>query len=66
MSTPRRVVVIGGSDLGRQAIDLLQAAGEHEVVAVVDRELEVGTDTAGHAVLGTDEELAAHAKDDLR
>ena len=36
--------------------------GEHEVVDVVDREFEVGTDTAGCAVLGSDDALAAHAK----
>ena len=59
----RRAVVIGGSDLGRQVIDLLESVGEHEVVAVVDRELEVGTDAAGHPVLGSDEELALHAKE---
>ena len=31
-----RVVVVGGSDQGRQTIDILEAAGEHVVAGVVD------------------------------
>lgn len=48
-----RVVVVGGSDQGRQTIDVLRAAGEHEVVAVVDAGLTPGTRVSGVAVVET-------------
>ena len=48
----RRVLVIGGSDQGRQAIDVLDAGGDHEVVGVLDDHLAVGTELGGAPVLG--------------
>lgn len=56
-----RVLVIGGSDQGRQAIDVLECAGEHEVVGVLDRARAIGTEVSGHPVVGRDDELAAAA-----
>jgi sugar O-acyltransferase (sialic acid O-acetyltransferase NeuD family) len=52
------VVVIGGSDLGRQVIDAIAARGDHVVVGVLDRALPAGTEVAGHPVVGRDDELA--------
>lgn len=46
-----RVVVVGGSDQGRQTIDILEAAGEHVVAGVVDPGLAPGTVVAGHPVV---------------
>ena len=56
-----RVLVIGGSDQGRQALDVLQCAGQHEVVGVLDRGLPIGSEVNGHPVVGRDDELAAAA-----
>lgn len=53
-----RVVVVGGSDQGRQTIDVLEAAGVHTVAGVVDPGLEPGAVVAGHRVLDPTE-LAA-------
>lgn len=49
-----RVVVVGGSDQGRQTIDVLEAAGVHQVVGVLDTWLPVGTQVAGHEVVAPD------------
>lgn len=49
-----RVVVIGGSDQGRQTIDILVTAGEHEVVGVVDPALAVGSSVSGYQVVDPD------------
>ena len=57
----RRVLVVGGSDQGRQVIDVLQAGGEHIVVGIVDRALQIGTEVVGHRVVGPDTDLAACA-----
>ena len=46
-----RVVVVGGSDQGRQTIDVLEAAGMHEVVAVLDPALTTGATVSGHPVV---------------
>lgn len=53
-----RVLVVGGAGQGRQAIDVLEAAGEHEVIGVLDRALPHGQDVAGYPVLGSDDEVA--------
>lgn len=52
-----RVVVVGGSDQGRQVIDALSTAGDHEVVGVLDGNLAVGTRVAGVEVVGSTTEL---------
>lgn len=57
----RRLLVIGGSDQGRQAIDVLEAAATHEVVGVLDGNLAVGTDVGGYPVLGAADALGEHA-----
>lgn len=58
----QRVLVIGGSDQGRQAIDVLEAGGTHEVVGVLDRALPIGAEVGGHRVLGRDDELGTAAE----
>ena len=50
-----RVVVVGGSDQGRQTIDVLEAAGVHAVVAVLDPGRSAGTVVAGHPVVEPDD-----------
>ena len=57
----RRVLVIGGSDQGRQVIDVLEAAGEHVVAGIVDRALPIGSEVVGHVVVGSDTDLATCA-----
>jgi sugar O-acyltransferase (sialic acid O-acetyltransferase NeuD family) len=52
-----RVIVIGGSDQGRQVIDAVVARGFHTVVGVLDHALPRGANVAGVPVLGTDAEL---------
>ena len=58
-----RVLVVGGAGQGRQAIDVLEAAGVHDVVGVVDRALAPGSAVAGYPVLGGDDELARRAEE---
>jgi len=57
-----RVVVVGGADQGRQTIDVLEAAGVHQVVAVLDPALTTGTTVSGHPVIDPGD-LAAHGVD---
>ena len=45
-----RVVVIGGSDQGRQVIDALSTRADHDVVGVLDGNLDRGALVAGVAV----------------
>ena len=54
--------MIGGSDQGRQAIDVLDAGGDHEVVGVLDDHLAVGTEVGGAPVLGRADDLATCAR----
>jgi sugar O-acyltransferase (sialic acid O-acetyltransferase NeuD family) len=53
-----RIVVIGGSDQGRQVIDAIVARGFHTAVGVLDRALPRGELVAGVPVLGNDDDLA--------
>jgi sugar O-acyltransferase (sialic acid O-acetyltransferase NeuD family) len=55
----KRILVIGGSQQGRQAIDVIEERGTEEVVGVLDRALPAGSEVAGHPVLGRDDELRA-------
>jgi sugar O-acyltransferase (sialic acid O-acetyltransferase NeuD family) len=52
-----RVIVIGGSDQGRQAIDIIEEIGGMEVVGVLDQRAKNGDPVAGYPVLGSDEQL---------
>jgi sugar O-acyltransferase (sialic acid O-acetyltransferase NeuD family) len=56
-----RVIVIGGSDQGRQAIDIIEEGGGAEVVGVLDRRGARVDQVVGYPVLGSDDELAATA-----
>ncbi len=56
-----RVIVIGGSDQGRQVIDAILARGFHTAVGVLDRSLVRGTEVSGVPVLGADDELSVCA-----
>jgi sugar O-acyltransferase (sialic acid O-acetyltransferase NeuD family) len=56
-----RLIVIGGSDQGRQVLDAIVTGGAHEPVGVLDRSLARGDDVAGVPVLGTDADLVACA-----
>ena len=58
-----RVIVVGGSDQGRQVIDALRAGGVHTAVGVLDRALAPGDAVVGVPVLGADENLAGCAAD---
>jgi len=49
-----RIVVVGGSDQGRQTIDVLECAGLHTIVGVVDPSRPVGSTVAGHPVVAAD------------
>jgi sugar O-acyltransferase (sialic acid O-acetyltransferase NeuD family) len=57
-----RVAVVGGSDQGRQTIDVLESAGIHTVVAVIDPGLPSGSTVAGLPVVEPDD-VAAHGAD---
>jgi hypothetical protein len=57
----RRVIVIGGSDQGRQVVDVIEGVGAAEVVGVLDRRGVAGDQVVGYPVLGSDEELATTA-----
>jgi sugar O-acyltransferase (sialic acid O-acetyltransferase NeuD family) len=57
-----RVIVIGGSDQGRQVIDAIDARGDHAIVGVLDRSVPGASDVAGYPVLGRDDELRACAE----
>jgi len=52
-----RLLVIGGSDQGRQVLDALEAIGDHDVVGILDRDLAQDADVAGFPVVGRDDEL---------
>jgi sugar O-acyltransferase (sialic acid O-acetyltransferase NeuD family) len=56
-----RVIVIGGSDQGRQVLDAIRARGFHTAVGVLDGALRRGELVAGVPVLGRDAELASCA-----
>jgi sugar O-acyltransferase (sialic acid O-acetyltransferase NeuD family) len=56
-----RVIVIGGSDQGRQAIDIIEEGGGAEVIGVLDRRGARVDQVVGYPVLGSDDELAATA-----
>jgi len=56
-----RVIVIGGSDQGRQVIDAITARGDDTVVAILDRAMPRGSAVAGVPVIGTDDDLQAGA-----
>jgi sugar O-acyltransferase (sialic acid O-acetyltransferase NeuD family) len=56
-----RVIVIGGSDQGRQAIDIIEEVGATEVVGVLDRRCDDTDQVAGYPVLGSDDALAGAA-----
>jgi sugar O-acyltransferase (sialic acid O-acetyltransferase NeuD family) len=58
-----RIVVVGGSDQGRQVIDAVVAGGVAVVVGVLDRALAPGALVAGVPVLGSDDDLARCASD---
>jgi sugar O-acyltransferase (sialic acid O-acetyltransferase NeuD family) len=58
-----RVLVIGGSDQGRQVIDALSTSAENEVVGVLDGNLAVGTLVGGVTVVGSTGDLPACADD---
>jgi sugar O-acyltransferase (sialic acid O-acetyltransferase NeuD family) len=57
----QRVLVIGGSDQGRQAIDIIEELGGMEVAGVLDRRTGDNGLAAGYPLLGSDEDLAACA-----
>jgi sugar O-acyltransferase (sialic acid O-acetyltransferase NeuD family) len=56
-----RLLVIGGSDQGRQAIDVVEEMGGIEIVGVLDRRGHDSDLVAGYPLLGSDEELATCA-----
>ena len=56
-----RVIVIGGSDQGRQVLDAIVARGFHTAVGVLDRNLARGALVDGVPVLGSDDDLVACA-----
>jgi sugar O-acyltransferase (sialic acid O-acetyltransferase NeuD family) len=58
----KHLLVIGGSQQGRQAIDVVEERGTEEVVGVLDRALPAGSEVAGYPVLGRDDELLARAE----
>lgn len=56
-----QVIVVGGSDQGRQVIDAIEARGDHTVVGVLDRDLAGASEVVGYPVVGRDDELVACA-----
>jgi sugar O-acyltransferase (sialic acid O-acetyltransferase NeuD family) len=59
-----RVVVVGASGHAKVVIDVLERAGEHVVVGLVDARKPVGTPWYGHTVLG-DEAALGRLVDEL-
>jgi sugar O-acyltransferase (sialic acid O-acetyltransferase NeuD family) len=57
-----RVIVIGGSGQGRQAIDIIEQLDGTEIVGVLDRQPPADDLLVGYPVLGSDEDLAVAAK----
>ena len=57
-----RVIVIGASGQGRQAIDIVEEVGGMDIVGVLDQRAHDGDRVAGYPVLGSDDELAAYAE----
>jgi sugar O-acyltransferase (sialic acid O-acetyltransferase NeuD family) len=53
-----RVIVIGRSDQGRQAIDIIEEVGDIEIVGVLDKRHADGDVVAGYPVLGSDGDVA--------
>jgi sugar O-acyltransferase (sialic acid O-acetyltransferase NeuD family) len=56
-----RLLVIGSSDQGRQAVDIIEEVGGMEIVGVLDRRGDDGDLVAGYPILGSDDDLAACA-----
>ena len=55
------VAVIGGGGHGRVAIDIIEKAGELNLVGVIDAKLPAGEKVLGYPVLGSDSEIASLA-----
>ena len=60
-----RILVVGGSDQGRQVIDAASTRADHEVVGVLDGNLPIGSTVGGVAVVGSTADLPGCA-DELR
>jgi sugar O-acyltransferase (sialic acid O-acetyltransferase NeuD family) len=56
-----RIIVIGGSEQGRQVLDAILARGFHTAVGVLDRALPRGARVADVPVLGSDDDLVSCA-----
>ncbi len=56
-----RLIVLGGSEQGRQVIDAILAGAAHTAVGVLDRALGQGAVVGGVPVLGRDDDLAVCA-----
>ncbi|MEQ9092978.1 MAG: lipoyl domain-containing protein, partial [Miltoncostaeaceae bacterium] len=64
--TPTALVVFGGGGLGRAVIELVRAHARHEVLGVVDDNLEPGSEVLGAPVIGGTGALGALAAAGLR
>jgi sugar O-acyltransferase (sialic acid O-acetyltransferase NeuD family) len=62
----RAVVLFGGGGMARTLIDLVRAADDYEVIAIVDDDLDPGTDVLGVPVLGGGAHLHPLAEAGLR
>src|SRR5687767_14819922 len=58
----KKIVLIGGGGHCKSCIDVIEAAGTHKIIGILDSSDKVGQMVCGHSIIGTDdkiEELAA-------
>ncbi len=53
-----RIILVGASGQAKVIADIVECAGEHEIVGFCDRDRPPGSDFMGYPVLGRDTELA--------
>jgi sugar O-acyltransferase (sialic acid O-acetyltransferase NeuD family) len=57
-----RIILVGASGQAKVIVDILECAGEHQIVGICDRDHSPGSDFMGYPVLGRDTELPVIAQ----
>lgn len=57
-----KIILVGASGQAKVITDIVECAGEHEIVGICDRDQPTGSDFAGYPVLGLDTDLPAIAE----
>jgi len=53
----KKVILLGGGGHCKSCIDVIEQAGSHEIVGIIDQQDQLGELVLGYKVIGTDEEI---------